>query len=84
MRIDADRIDALLVFARDPLSLRGAKEIAGSIVNSSRVNMHNARAAKLSCPLDFAGVYVSVREEVFDLSARETLETDSGRAADRL
>jgi hypothetical protein len=66
--MDADRIDSLLDLARDALALGGAKQIAGSIVNHSPINQHNTCAATLSCLLDFAGIYVGIREEVIDLA----------------
>lgn len=66
--MDAARVPNLLAFGRDAYALGGAKQIAGTIVNRNPTNMHNCCAATLSCLLDFAGIYVGVREEVTDLA----------------
>jgi hypothetical protein len=74
--MDAAELHGLLVLASDARALGGAKQIAGTIVNHDPTNMHNCCAATLSCLLDFAGIYVGVREEVTDLAPH--LENDRG------
>jgi hypothetical protein len=66
--MDADRLQVLITLSADGYSLGGAKQIAGTIVNNDPSNMHNCCAATMSCLLDFAGIYVGVREAVTDLA----------------
>jgi hypothetical protein len=66
--MDLANIPALLALGRNPDALGGARQIAGTIVNSDPNNMHDCCAATLSCLLDFAGIDVGVREGVIDLA----------------
>lgn len=66
---DRERLQDLIKLGSDAYALGGAKQIAGAVVNRDPANQHDTCAATLSCILNFAGIYVGVREAVLDLAA---------------